>query len=65
MGASGSEPDTERLGERPDFGEWVGEVMSTLDARRDRETVVPPRRLARYRIAARRLIRRRTGTVSS
>jgi hypothetical protein len=69
MGASGSEPDTDRLGERPDFDDWVGEVMSTLRARRDGNAVAPPRRLARCRalvaLAARRLIRGRASTASS
>jgi hypothetical protein len=69
MGASGSEPDTDRLGDRPDFDEWVGEVMSTLRARRDGNAVAPPRRFARYRmlvaLAARRVIRRRASTASS
>lgn len=58
------DPDSERLGERPDFGEWAGDVMSALEARREGESLAPTGRLGRYRLlvvgAARRLIRRRT-----
>jgi hypothetical protein len=34
VNSSDSTPSQERIGERPDFREWIDEVMSVLDRRR-------------------------------